>query len=570
MRETLFRRMLGRGLAAGFAAAALAARPGLAQESDHEQPHHHAAGMPTVTEVGATVPLYDNLGTLSHKVSTGSADAQRYFDQGLRLTYAFNHEEAIASYTQATRADPACAMCWWGIAYAMGPNINAPMDTAAYRPAYAAIQRAVKLAPKATPYEREMIQAMAKRYGPGPVADRAPLDSAYAKAMKAVAKKYPDDPEAQTLYAEAQMDLSPWNYWEGRGTRARPGTEHVVTTLERTLKKYPEHLGACHFYIHIVEASTTPGRALPCADRMAQQIPGAGHLVHMPSHIYMRVGYYDRVVHHNHDAVAADQAYVQDRKPKGFYQFMYYPHNWHMLWYGLIQLGRGSEAIHASRELVKVVPVDVVKTAPPLEYFFPAPYWSLVRFGKYDEMLAEPAPHASLKYATAMWRYGRGLALVAKGRPADAAVELDSVAAAVAATPKEAPAGINSQKKLLALAERHLAGKVAVAKGDTAAAIRALEQAIGHEDELLYDEPPAWYHPIRQELAAIHLALGHAPVAEKLYREDLVHFPNNGWSLYGLARSLEAQKKSAEAAQVDAQYRKWWDKADVKPSAIGS
>ena len=353
MRETMFRRMLGRGLAAGFAAAAVAAVPVPAQESDHQ--HHFKAGMPT-TEAG-TVPLYDNLGTLSHKVSTGSASAQRFFDQGLRLTYAFNHEEAIASYTQATREDSTCAMCWWGIAYALGPNINAPMDTGAYRPAYAAIQRAVQLSAKATRYERDLIQAMAKRYGPEPVANRASLDSAYAKAMKAVAKKYADDAEAQTLYAESMMDLSPWNYWEGRGTKARPGTQDVVTTLERTLQQYPNHLGACHFYIHIVEASTTPGRALPCADKMAQQIPGAGHLVHMPSHIYMRVGYYDRVVNHNHDAVAADQAYVQDRKPTGFYQYMYYPHNWHMMWYGLIQLGRGAEAINASRELVKVVPV---------------------------------------------------------------------------------------------------------------------------------------------------------------------------------------------------------------------
>ncbi len=565
MQDSMFRRPLGPSLAAAITAAALAARPAVAQEPAHQ--HHHQAGMPTTTEVGGAVPLYDNLGALSHKVSTGSASAQKYFDQGLRLTYAFNHDEAIASYTQATREDSTCAMCWWGIAYAMGPNINAPMDTSAYRPAYAAIQRAVKLSSRATAYERDMIRAMAKRYGPEPVADRAPLDSAYAKAMKAVAKKYPDDPEAQTLYAEATMDLSPWNYWEARGARARPGTQDVVTTLERTLKKYPDHLGACHFYIHIVEASTTPGRALPCADRMAQQIPGAGHLVHMPSHIYMRVGYYDRVVNHNHDAVEADQTYVQDRKPTGFYQYTYYPHNWHMLWAGLIQLGRGAEAISAARELVKVVPVDVVKTVPPLEYFFPAPYWSLVRFGKYDEMLAEPAPAPELKYATAMWHYGRGIALTSRGRTAEAEAELDTVTAAVAATPAEAPAGINSQKKLLSLAERHLTGRLALAQGDTAAAIAAFEEAIRYEDELLYDEPPAWYHPIRQELAGVHLAMGHAPVAEKLYREDLVHFPNNGWSLYGLARSLEAQKKTGEAAKVDAQYRKWWDKADVQPLA---
>jgi tetratricopeptide (TPR) repeat protein len=568
MRETMFRRWLGLGLTASLTAAPLATHPAAAQEP-HGQQHHHQPGMPTATDVGGAVPLYDNLGDLSHQVTTASPAAQQYFDQGLRLSYAFNHDEAIAAYTAATREDSTCAMCWWGIAYAMGPNINAPMDTAAYRPAYAAIQKAAKLAPKATPYERDMIQAMATRYGPEPVASRAPLDSSYARAMKPVAKKYPNDPEAQTLYSEALMDLTPWNYWDGRGTKPRAGTQEVVTTLERTIKQYPTHIGACHFYIHIVEASTTPARALPCADMMADQIPGAGHLVHMPSHIYMRVGHYDRVVNHNHDAVAADQHYVQDRKPTGFYQYTYYPHNWHMLWSGLIQLGRGAEAINASRELVKVVPVNVVTTVPPLEYFFPAPYWSLVRFGKFDEMLAEPAPAASLRYTTAMWRYARGIAFAAKGQVAEAGAELDSVAATAEATPKDAPAGINSQKQLLSLAERHLAGKLALARGDTAAAIGALEQAIELEDGLLYDEPPAWYHPIRQELAGVHLAMGHAAPAEKLYREDLVHYPNNGWSLYGLARSLETQKKTAEAEKVDAQYRKIWDKADVKPLAVG-
>jgi tetratricopeptide (TPR) repeat protein len=267
--------------------------------------------------------------------------------------------------------------------------------------------------------------------------------------------------------------------------------------------------------------------------------------------------------------VAEDRTYIEDRKPTGFYKYTYYPHNWHMLWMGLIQLGRGAEAVNASRELAKVVPVDVVGTVPPLELYFPPPYWTLVRFGKYDEMLAEPAPATSLKYTTAMWRYSRGIALAAKGRPGEARAELDSVTATIAATPEEASAGINSQKRLLSLAERHLAGRLALANGDTAAAITAFEQAIQHEDELLYDEPPAWYHPIRQDLAAVHLAMGHAPVAEKLYREDLVHYPNNGWSLYGLARSLEAQKKSAEAAKVDAQYRKIWNKADVTPLAVG-
>jgi len=550
-----------------LAAALMAAMAGGAAAQDDDQ-HHHMTGMPTLAE-GST-PLYKDLGTLHRKVTTAAAEAQRYFDQGLRLSYAFNKDEAVGSFRQAIRIDSTCAMCWWGLAYTLGPDINVPMDTAAARPAYAAIQRAVALGSRATPVERDLIDAMAKRYGPEPVANRAPLDSAYSKALAPLAKKYPNDPDVQTLYAESLMDLSPWNYWTDRGTKPRPGTETAVTTLEKTIAKYPNHPGACHFYIHVVEATPTPERALPCANRLAQLMPGAGHLVHMPSHIYMRTGQYKLVVEHNHHAVAEDETFIQDRKPTGFYQYSYYPHNYHMLWAGLIQLGRGAEAIDASRKLVAAVPVKVVDQVPPLEYFFPAPYWTLVRFGKYDEMLAEPAPAPELKYTTAMWHYARGVAAAAKGQLDLAQAERDTLAAAVAATPPDAPAGINTQKRLLALAEGHLAGRLALARGDTTAAIGAFERAIAVEDLLLYDEPPPWYYPIRQELAAVHLALGHPAEAEKLYREDLEQFRNNGWSLYGLARALEQQGKTAEAAKYDAAFRKMWDKADVKPLASDS
>jgi tetratricopeptide (TPR) repeat protein len=556
MRQTLHRAVLAAALGAGMA--------GRVSAQDDDQ-HHHMSGMPTLAE-GST-PLYRDLGNLHRKVSTRSAQAQQYFDQGLRLTYAFNHDEAIGSYTEGTRADSTCAMCWWGIAYAMGPNINAPMDTAVYRPAYAAIQRAVALRVGATPVERDLIDAMAKRYGPEPVANRAPLDSAYAHALAPLAKKYPNDPDVQTLYAESLMDLSPWNYWTDRGTRARPDTKVMVAALEKTIAKYPNHPGACHLYIHAVEASTTPERALPCANRLAELMPGAGHLVHMPSHIYMRTGQYDLAVEHNHHAVAEDETFIQDRRPTGFYQYSYYPHNYHMLWAGLIQLGRGTEAIAASRKIVSVIPIKVVKTVPPLEYFFPTPYWSLVRFGKYDEMLAEPAPARELKYTTGMWHYARGIAAAATDKTDLAKAEQDSVAAIIAATPKEAPAGINSQKQLLTLAQGHLTGRIALAKGDTAAAVQAFQAAIAVEDSLLYDEPPPWYHPIRQELAAVYLAQNKAPEAARLYREDLDQFKNNGWSLYGLAQALERQGKSAEAAKYKAQYEKMWGKADVKPLA---
>jgi tetratricopeptide (TPR) repeat protein len=520
--------------------------------------------MPTTTAEGNPAPLYDNLGTLHHTITAASPEAQRYFDQGLRLGYGFNHDEAIASYTEGTRRDSTCAMCWWGIAYAMGPNINAPMDTTVVKPAWEAIQKAQALAPKATAFERELIAATALRYSADPGTARPPLDSAYSRALKDLARKYPTDPEAQSLYAESLMNLSPWNYWTDRGTKPRPGTLEVVSTLERTIKRYPNHPGACHFYIHIVEASTNPGRALPCAERLAKLMPGAGHLVHMPSHIYMRVGRYDLVAEHNHEAVAEDETFIQDRKPAGFYKYTYYPHNYHMLWAGLMNLGRGEEAIAASRKLTGVVPIEVVTKVAPLEYFFPAYYWSLARFRRWDQVLAEPAPAPQLRYTTGMWQYTRGLALSATGRPEEAQAAHDSLAAIVGAVPAEAPAGINSAKKLLTLAERHLSGRIAAGRGDSAAAATAYLEAIALEDELLYDEPPAWYHPIRQELGALRLAQGQSAQAEKLYREDLVHYPHNGWSLHGLAESLKAQKRDREAAKVEAEFHKVWDKADVR------
>ncbi|HEU5041629.1 MAG TPA: hypothetical protein VFT84_12440, partial [Gemmatimonadales bacterium] len=502
---------------------------------------------------------------LHYKVTAAPA-AQSYFDQGLRLAWGFNHEEAIASFAEAARQDSTCAMCWWGLAFALGPNINAPMDTAAVRPAWEAIQRAQANASRATPAERDLIAAMAQRYSSDPAAARPPLDSAFAKAMGAVAKKYPKDPEAQTVYADAIMNLSPWNYYEDRGKKLRPQTAELVATLERTIKRYPNHPGACHLYIHAVEASTTPARAVPCADRLAKLMPGAGHLVHMPSHIYMRTGRYDLVAAHNHDAVGEDETYIQDRKPAGFYKYTYYPHNYHMMYAGLIFLGRGSDAIAAARKIVSVVPAEVTKQVPPLEYFFPTPYWAMARFERWDDLLAEPAPAEHQRYTKGMWHYARGLAYASKGEAAAARTELDSVAAITGATPKEQPAGINSAKALLELAGKHLTGRIAAAGGDTTAAVAAYQEAMRLEDALIYDEPPAWYHPIRLELGALALRQGKPAEAERLYREDLEHWPNNGWGLHGLAASLRAQGKDAEAAKVDADFQKAWTGADTKLS----
>jgi hypothetical protein len=555
MHKSMFLTALGLGLVVGVGTG----RTALAQE----QPHQHMSGMPTVTE-HAGAPLYDNLGSLHYEITAKVPAARQYFDQGLRLTWGFNHEEAIASYTEGARQDSSCAMCWWGLAFALGPNINAPMDTAAVKPAWDAVQQAKKAAATATPRERDFIDALARRYSPDPHAERPRLDSAFARAMGKVAKKYPRDPEAQTVYADAIMNLSPWNYYTDRGAKLRPQTAELVATLERTIKQYPDHPGACHLYIHAVEASTTPGRAVPCADRLAKLMPGAGHLVHMPSHIYMRVGRYDLVAAHNHEAVGEDETYIQDRKPAGFYKYTYYPHNYHMMYAGLMFLGRGSETIATARKLASVVPAEVTKQVPPLEYFFPTPYWAMARFEHWDELLAEPAPAAHQRYTTGMWHYTRSLALAAQGKLDQAKTELDSTAAIRDETPKEQPAGINSAKSLLALAERHGAGRLALARGDTAAAVAAFREAMKLEDELTYDEPPAWYQPIRLELGKVALAQGKSAEAERLYREDLTHWPNNGWSLHGLAASLEAQGKTAEAAKVKAQFEKEWKGADVK------
>ena len=383
MRQTLHRAVLAAALGAGMAGQ-------VGAQADDQ--HHHMSGMPTLA--GGSTPLYRDLGSMHRTRSRqGPPQAQQYFDQGLRLTYAFNHDEAIGSYTEGDPSRLHLRHVLVGDRLRDGTEHQRAHGHGGVPPG---LRRdpagAVALKAGATPVERDLIDAMAKRYGPEPVANRAPLDSAYAHALAPLAKKYPNDPDVQTLYTESLMDLSPWNYWTDRGTKPRPDTKAMVAALEKTIAKYPNHPGACHFYIHAVEASTTPERALPCANRLAELMPGAGHLVHMPSHIYMRTGQYDLVVEHNHHAVAEDETFIQDRRPTGFYQYSYYPHNYHMLWAGLIQLGRGSEAIAASRKIVSVIPIKVVETVPPLEYFFPTPYWSLVRFGKYDEMLAEPAP----------------------------------------------------------------------------------------------------------------------------------------------------------------------------------
>ena len=532
-----------------------------------EPAHHHDKAAMQAAAAHAKTPLYDNLGTLHMAITSGTPAAQKYFDQGLRLTYGFNHEEAVNSFTEGARLDSACAMCYWGIAYALGPNINLPMDTGAVKPAYESIERALKLSAKVTPHERAYIQALAKRYALQPPADRAPLDSAYATAMGAVAKRYPADPNAATLYAEALMDLRPWRYWTNAGKPMAASTLEQLSVLERAVKRYPDHIGACHLYIHAIEASNEAAKALPCANRLAQLAPGAGHLVHMPSHIYLRLGMWEEAVEHNEHAVHADEKFIQDRHPTGVYPIGYYPHNWHMMWAALQQLGRGEETIQAGRKVVEIVNPDVIRQVPFLEGYAPVPLMSLVRFSRWADVLKEPAPPADFHYATAMWHYARGLAFTETGRPDSAKVEAAKLTAGADSVPEQAAVGQNSARALLAIAGKHLGGTMAAKAGRTDEAVKLLTEGVALEDELVYDEPPDWSLPLRQPLGAVLLAAERPAEAEKAYREDLKRYPRNGWSLNGLARSLKAQGKTSEAATVEEQFRKTWQKADVKLAA---
>jgi tetratricopeptide (TPR) repeat protein len=529
------------------------------------QEHAHPPGMPTTGKsTAAATPLYDNLGTLHHTITTRAEAAQQYFDQGLRLTYAFNHDEAIKSFKEGLKHDSTCAMCYWGIAYALGPNINLPMDTSAVRPAWEAVQQARKYSAGATPKERAYIDALAKRYSPDPSANRAAFDSAYARAMGLLSYAYPKGDDAATLYAEALMDLRPWNYWTNGGRPKAPSTLEQLAVLERVVKRNPDHPGACHYYIHAIEASAAAHKALPCARRLASLMPGAGHLVHMPTHIYIKLGQWELAAEHNAHAVKADEEFISERRPTGVYPMGYYPHNFHVMWYALNMLGRSEAALDAARNIAEKVPVDVVRQVPPFEQYTPTLLYTLARFSKWDEILKQPAPPKDLRYATGAWRYVRGLAYAAQGKLDAASVERDSLKAIADATPADKMVGLNSSKTILGLALSHLAGEMAAKEGRTDAAVTHLNQAIAQEDELIYEEPPAWYLPMRQRLGAILLAAGRPVQAEKAFRADLVHRPENGWSLYGLAQSLKAQNRIKAAAKVEARFEKAWKTADVK------
>ena len=464
--------------------------------------------------------------------------------------------------------DPRCAMCYWGIAMSYGPNINLPMDSASAAAAYEALQQAQAVVANATVKERAFIDALAARYAANPVADRAPLDSAYARAMRSVVETFPDDLEVRTLYAEALMDLSPWQYWDQDGA-PRPDTPALLRQLEWVLAANPNHPGANHFYIHVVEA-VDPERAVPMAERLAGLMPGAGHLVHMPGHIYIRVGRYADAIRANEHAVHADEAFIQDQKPAmGVYTIGYYPHNYDFLAFAASMIGRRDQALGAAEKMRELAPEETLRMPGMtfLQHHRTRHLQLKVRFGLWDRILLEPEPAADLPHARAMWSYAHGRALAMRGDLPGAVEALERVrAAARSPTLKDEPLEFNTAGAVLEIAAEVLAAQIAAARGDAGRAVTHLSEAARLEDALVYGEPPDWTVPIRQELGEALLAAGRPEAAERAFRDDLERFPENAWSLHGMAEALRVQGRTREAQEFRERFERAWE-ADTPPTS---
>ncbi len=511
------------------------------------------------------VPLYTNLGAHSIPISTRMPAAQAYFDQGMRLVYGFNHAEAVRAFDEAARLDPNCAICYWGAALALGPHVNAPMDSAAGVQAWDRLGKAVALRSKASPREQAYITALEARYASPAPADRARLDSAYATAMGTLVARSPADLDAATLYAEALMDLRPWAYWDKAG-KPYAGTDIITAHLERVLKADPDHPGACHYYIHAVEA-VAPEKAVACAERLAALMPGAGHIVHMPAHIYIRVGRYNDAIESNIHAVHADETYIAGEKPSGLYPVGYYPHNYHFLSMAAMMAGRSKDALEASRNLRDRVSVDVARQVGALEPLVAYHHLMLTTFGRWDEVLAEALPPAELRLSSGLVHYARGVAFAAKSDWPAAQAALDSVTRiARGTTPSDRTAmasGTGENKTIMDIAMHALMGDIAYRRGRHEEAAGHFRVAANLEDGFNYVEPPQWHSPIRRLLGDALLKSGRAADAERVYREDLTRFPENGWALHGLEASLRAQRKSTLADEVNARLRRAWQGSDV-------
>jgi tetratricopeptide (TPR) repeat protein len=538
--------------------------PALASNSAGASAPSGHAGHAALASGPATRPaaLLDGLGKLHHPVSTRNPEAQKFFDQGLTLIYAFNHDEAIRAFQRAAALDPKLAMAHWGIALALGPNYNVPVDPAREKQANAEMQVARRLAADAPLPERDYVEALAARFSGDDQPDLNALAHNYKSAMDALVKKYPDDLDAATLAADAAMNLRPWQLWSRDGKPAE-GTPELVALLESVLKRDPDHIGANHLYIHSVEASGAPQRAMESAGRLPGLSPSAGHLVHMPSHIYSRIGDFEAAATSNEAAIAADEAYMAAQSPAGVYPLMYYNHNIHFLAYASAQAGRMSEARAAAEKLAAHARPHI-KQMPMLEAFTSTPVMILVRFHRWDDVINTPQPDASMPVTTLAWRFARGCANAGRGDLAVARSERDAFAAALAALPGDTPYGLlNKAPQVLAIGQHVLDARIAEATKDTSAAEAHLRQAIELEDGLTYIEPPDWLLPTREMLGGVLLRAGNYAGAEKVFREDLDRNPRGGRSLFGLCKALEAQNRTYDAERIREQFESVWKNTDM-------
>lgn len=531
-----------------------------------------AAGADASADDAWRQPLFTGLGDLHFPITTKSETAQRYFDQGLALAFAFNHAAADFAFTEAAAHDPDCAMCYWGSALVLGPNVNAGMEPDNAPRAHHLASTAHELAARdGTDKERALTAALLARYQPEAPADRTPLDQAYADAMRAVVERFPDDEDILALTAEALMDLHPWDFWLADGEE-RPWTAEIVSTIEQALAIDPDHIGAIHLYIHAVEQSSDAHRAEPYADKLADLAPAAGHLVHMPAHIYIRIGRYHDATLNNMKAADADSAFIRAcRSNSPIYLAGYIPHNWHFGWITAAIEGWSAQAFAMARGTAAQLTPELLR-APGMgvaQHFLMQPAFAQVRFGAWDDILAAPEPDADLLYARGVWHYARGRALLGKGDVDGAAAQAEALA-----TLREDPSlreltffDRGSGDALLAVGELVLNAEIDAARGDLDAAIAKLQQAVVLEDALPYNEPPDWYYPARHSLGVLQLAHGDAAAAEQTYRQDLAIMPENGWALIGLEQALRAQGRNADADAVRQRFETAWQHADIEITA---
>jgi tetratricopeptide (TPR) repeat protein len=515
--------------------------------------HHPAQTQPK------PVTLVTGIGDSHHPVSTSNPLAQKFFDQGLRFIYAFNHDEAARSFQQAAKLDPKLAIAYWGIAEAVGPNYNDPASDERFMQAHQAIQKAVELSANSSPSEKAYIAAMAKRFPADPKADRRKAAEDYCDAMRELVKQFPDDLDAATLFAESGMNLHPWGLWHHDGSPEQ-GTEEIMTTLESVLRRDPNHIGAIHYYIHTVEASRNPEKALAGANKLASMAPAAGHLVHMPAHVYIRTGDYAAAVSTNEKAAVADQAYIKASRAQGIYPMMYYSHNLHFIAICASMNGNYAEAKQKADMLAAHVRPHA-KEMPPIEPFAAIPYAVDVRFHKWDSILKTPKPDADFKATTLFWHFARGMAFAGKGNVPEAQKEYEVLAEAEKNIPEDAIFAMpvnNKTKDIVKIARNVVGAKIAMAKKDSPGAIVLLREAVSVEDSLKYGEPPDWFFPVRESLGAALLLSGDNTGAEKVFREDLERNPRNPRSLFGLMRALNAQGRTHDAWFVEKQFRASW------------